>query len=117
MSLVDLEVIEQTNGVLGHRQAILLGVVWLLAAAVAAAIQRDDLVLFRQLLAHGLPLRLDVDGEAVDQEHRLTVFLALDDVVNLDASGVEGRLFHLGRLSLEASRGKAEKKRQPRNES
>jgi hypothetical protein len=43
LSPVDLEVVEQTDGVLDHLQTVLSGVVRFLAAAVAAAVQRDDL--------------------------------------------------------------------------
>jgi hypothetical protein len=53
-------------------------------------------------------LRLAVEGEAVDQEHRLAVLPALDDVANPDTGGVETGLFDLRRFGPQAGGDEAE---------
>ena len=89
MGLLDLEMIEQPHRVLDHFGAILLDLGGFAAFAVAAKIQGDDAMVFRQSLdnARQAPLKLSVDSEAVNQQHRLA--LALKVVVDFDAVGVE----------------------------
>jgi hypothetical protein len=84
-AFLDMQVIEQANGVLGHFHAVLLRVVGLVALAVATVVQSNDLVIFAQAFDDSghLPVRFGVDEKSVNEQNGFA--FAFDDVANLDA--------------------------------
>ena len=85
----DFQVIKQTDRIFYHIHSVRIPIMRLVALSVASIVDGDHLESVRKTFddAGHNPLVLNVDGETVDEQHRLS--LAFHDVVDFHSGGVK----------------------------
>ena len=94
VDFLELQMVEQVGDVLDHLSAIALGVVWLVAPAVATKVEADDAPAGPRQRVHPArahPVDLEVAGEAMDEDGGMPFFRPLEVVMEANPSAAEVR--------------------------